>query len=89
MLEENVRKCLNNGPRAYKTNYGPYTLMLKHENQIQTRMKNKIKIHVNKLHIEQKDDIVISTMKGLSFPCNFIHICLEILKHVTVEILYS
>ena len=33
-----------------------YTLMLKHENQIQTGMKNRINIHVKKLLIEEKDD---------------------------------
>ena len=42
--------------RAYKTNYGPYTLMLKHEKKIQTGMKNKINIHIKKLLIEEKDD---------------------------------
>ena len=73
-LEENVRKCLNNGTRAYKKNSGPYTLMLKHEKQIQTGMKNRINIHVKKLLIEEKDDTGISTMKGLSFLCNLIHI---------------
>ena len=56
-LEENVRKCLNNGPREYKMNSGPYTvLILKHEKQIQTRMKKMINIHVNKLLIKEKDD---------------------------------
>ena len=55
-LEENVRKCLKIGPRAYNMNSGPYTLMLKHENQIQTGMKNRINIHVKKLLIEEKDD---------------------------------
>ena len=73
-LEENVRKCLNNGPRAYKMNSGPYTLMLKHENKIQTGMKKmRINIHVKKLLIEE-NDTEISAMKGLSFLCNFIHI---------------
>ena len=56
-LEENVQKCLNNGPRAYNTNFGPYTLMLKHEKKIQTGMKNRINIHVKKLLIEEKDDM--------------------------------
>ena len=37
-------------------NSGPYTLMLKHEKQIQTGMKNKININVKKLLIEEKDD---------------------------------
>ena len=37
-------------------NFGPYTLMLKHEKKIQTGMKNKINIHVKKLLIEEKDD---------------------------------
>ena len=55
-LEENVQKCLNNGPRVYKTNFGPYTLMLKHENKIQTGMKNKINIHIKKLLTEEKYD---------------------------------
>ena len=55
-LEENVWKFLNNGPRAYKMNFGPYTLMLKHENKIQNGMKNMINIHVKKLLIEEKDD---------------------------------
>ena len=55
-LEENVRKCLNNVLRAYNTNSGPYTLMLKHENQIQNGMKNRINIHIKKLLIEEKDD---------------------------------
>ena len=55
-LEENVQKCLNNGPRANNMNYGTYTLMLKHEKQIQTGMKNMINIHVTKLLIEEKDD---------------------------------
>ena len=55
-LEENVRKCLNNVPREYNTNSGPYTLMIKHENKIQTGMKNRIKVHVKKFLIEEKDD---------------------------------
>ena len=55
-LEENVQKCLNNGPRAYKTNSGLYTLILKHEKKIQSRMKNRINIHVKKLLIEEKDN---------------------------------
>ena len=55
-LEENVQKWLNNRPREYKKNSGPYTLMLKHEKKIQNVMKNGINIHVNKLLIEEKDD---------------------------------
>ena len=43
-------------PRAYNTNYGPYTVMIKHENKIQIGMKNGINIHVKKLLIEEKDD---------------------------------
>ena len=88
-LEENVQKCLNNGMRAYNMNYGPYTLIIKHENQIQIGMKNRINIHVKKLLIEEKDDKGIFAMKGLSFLCNFIHIYLESLKHVTMESLCS
>ena len=61
--------------------------MLKHEKQIQTGMKNKININVKKLLIEEKDDTWIFAMKGLSFLYNCIHIYLEILKHITVEIL--
>ena len=66
-----------------------YTLILKHEKQIQTRMKNRINIHVKKLLIEEKDDTGIFAMKGLSFLCNFIHIYLERLQHITVESLCS
>ena len=51
-----------------------YKLILKHENKIQTGMKNMINIHAKKLLIEEKDDTGISAMKGLSFLCNFIHI---------------
>ena len=42
--------------RAYNMNSRPYTLMLKHEKQIQIGMKNRINIHVKKLLIEEKDD---------------------------------
>ena len=59
--------------REYKMNSRPYTLNLKHKKKIQNGMKKKIKIHVKKLLIEEKDDTGISAMKGLSFLCNFIH----------------
>ena len=42
--------------KATWENLTPYTLMLKHEKQIQTGMKNRINIHVKKLLIEEKDD---------------------------------
>ena len=55
-------------------NSRPYTLNLKHKKKMQSGMKKKIKIHVKKLLIEEKDDTGIYAMKGLSFLCNFIHI---------------
>ena len=56
-------------------NSSPYTLILKHEKQIQNGMKNRINSHIKKLLIEEKDGTRISAMKGLTFLLyNFIHL---------------